>query len=162
MTPDMFRIWLDHRWAAGIVPMQFVLLSGVPLALFYCIDAAFLAANLSRLFAWGGDGAGCDHIDHSALRGAFRLGRDLFCPGDPAMATAAGSVGVAPPVVPIADLRTLSTPMLSLSARSSWERYSTCRICTRHGCTRCRPFSCSSPSAWLFISSSYISFNGDR
>jgi O-antigen/teichoic acid export membrane protein len=52
VTPDLFRIWLDQRWAAGVVPMQFMLLGGIPFVFYYCIDAAFLAANLSRLFAW--------------------------------------------------------------------------------------------------------------
>jgi PST family polysaccharide transporter len=52
LTPDLFQIWLDHRWALGGVPMQLVLLSGIPLAVFYCIDSALFAANLSRLFAW--------------------------------------------------------------------------------------------------------------
>ncbi len=52
LTPDLFQAWLDHRWAAGVIPMQLILLGGVPLAIFYCIDAAFFAANQSRLFAW--------------------------------------------------------------------------------------------------------------
>ena len=50
LTPDVFRIWLNERWLAGVVPMQFMLLSGIPLVLFYCIDAAFFAANQSRLY----------------------------------------------------------------------------------------------------------------
>jgi PST family polysaccharide transporter len=50
LTPDLFRIWLDQRWTAGVVPTQFLLLSGLPLVFFYCIDAALLAAKLSHLF----------------------------------------------------------------------------------------------------------------
>lgn len=51
VTPEIFRVWLDQRWSAGVLPMQLILLSGVPLAIFYCIDAAFFAANLSNMFA---------------------------------------------------------------------------------------------------------------
>ena len=50
LVPELFRLWLDHRWAPGIVPTQLLLLSGLPLAMFYCIDAALLAANLSSEF----------------------------------------------------------------------------------------------------------------
>jgi PST family polysaccharide transporter len=50
LVPELFRLWLDHRWAAGVVPTQLILLSGLPLVLFYCIDAALLAGNLSGVF----------------------------------------------------------------------------------------------------------------
>lgn len=50
IVPEVFRIWLDNRWAAGIVPTQLLLLSGPPLAVFYSIDAALLANNLSSVF----------------------------------------------------------------------------------------------------------------
>ena len=50
VTPDIFRLWLNENWLPGVVPMQFMLLSGIPLVLFYCIDAAFFAANQSRLY----------------------------------------------------------------------------------------------------------------
>jgi PST family polysaccharide transporter len=50
LAPDVFQLWLNERWLAGIVPMQFMLLSGIPLVLFYCIDQAFFAANQSRLY----------------------------------------------------------------------------------------------------------------
>jgi len=52
MTPDLFRIWLDQRWQAGVIPTQLLLLSGLPLVFLYCIDAALLAANLSSMFKW--------------------------------------------------------------------------------------------------------------
>jgi PST family polysaccharide transporter len=52
LAPDLFRLWLGQRWQAGIVPAQLLLLSGLPLVLFYCIDAALLAANMSSLFKW--------------------------------------------------------------------------------------------------------------
>lgn len=52
LAPDLFRLWLGHRWQAGVVPAQLFLLSGLPLVLFYCIDAALLAANMSSLFKW--------------------------------------------------------------------------------------------------------------
>jgi O-antigen/teichoic acid export membrane protein len=52
LTPDLFRIWLDHRWMAGVLPTQLMLLSGLPLVFFYCIDAALLAANQSSTFKW--------------------------------------------------------------------------------------------------------------
>jgi O-antigen/teichoic acid export membrane protein len=50
LVPELFRLWLDDRWAAGIVPAQLMLLSGLPLTMFYLIDAALLATNLSSLF----------------------------------------------------------------------------------------------------------------
>jgi O-antigen/teichoic acid export membrane protein len=50
LVPELFRLGLDDRWAAGIVPTQLMLLSGLPLAVFYSIDAALLATNLSSLF----------------------------------------------------------------------------------------------------------------
>lgn len=50
IMPDVFGVWLDQRWSAGLVPAQFVVLSGVPLVLFYCFDSAFLAAKLSSVF----------------------------------------------------------------------------------------------------------------
>jgi len=52
LVPDLFHIWLDQRWTDGVIPTQAILLGGIPLALFYCIDSAFFAANLSRIFAW--------------------------------------------------------------------------------------------------------------
>jgi len=50
VVPELFRIWLDQRWAPGVVPVQLILLSGLPLALFYCMDAALLAGSLSDVF----------------------------------------------------------------------------------------------------------------
>lgn len=50
LVPDLFRLGLDDRWAAGIVPTQLMLLSGPPLSVFYSIDAALLATNLSSVF----------------------------------------------------------------------------------------------------------------
>jgi O-antigen/teichoic acid export membrane protein len=52
LTPDLFRIWLNDRWRDGVIPMQYMLLSGIPIALFYCVDMAFFAANLSKYFVW--------------------------------------------------------------------------------------------------------------
>jgi PST family polysaccharide transporter len=50
LAPELFRVWLDQRWAAGVVPTQLILLGGVPLALCYCIDSALLGAGMSSLF----------------------------------------------------------------------------------------------------------------
>jgi len=50
LMPELYRLWLDQRWLAGVVPAQLVLLSGVPLVLFYCIDAALLGAKMSAVF----------------------------------------------------------------------------------------------------------------
>jgi PST family polysaccharide transporter len=50
LVPELFRLWLDQRWQAGIVPTQLIVLSGVPLVLFYSIDAALLAAGQSDMF----------------------------------------------------------------------------------------------------------------
>jgi O-antigen/teichoic acid export membrane protein len=50
LTPDLFRIWLDERWTLAVIPTQFLLFSGLPLVIFYCIDAGLLAAKLSNIF----------------------------------------------------------------------------------------------------------------
>jgi len=50
IMPDLFRVWLDQRWQAGTVAAQLIMLSGLPLVFYYCIDAALLAAKLSSLF----------------------------------------------------------------------------------------------------------------
>lgn len=50
LAPELFHVWLDQRWAAGVIPTQLVVLSGLPLVLCYGIDAALLAAGLSALF----------------------------------------------------------------------------------------------------------------
>jgi O-antigen/teichoic acid export membrane protein len=50
LVPELFRLGLDHRWEASIIPIQLMLLSGPPLTVFYCIDAALLATNLSSVF----------------------------------------------------------------------------------------------------------------
>ncbi|HVY14427.1 MAG TPA: oligosaccharide flippase family protein [Rhodopila sp.] len=50
IVPDLFELWLDHRWQPGIVPTQLMLLTGLPLAIFYSLDAALLAANQSSVF----------------------------------------------------------------------------------------------------------------
>jgi O-antigen/teichoic acid export membrane protein len=52
LSPDLFRVWLNHRWMPGVVPTQLMLISGVPLAFFYCIDSAFLGAKQSSVFKW--------------------------------------------------------------------------------------------------------------
>jgi PST family polysaccharide transporter len=52
VMPDLYHLWLDQRWLGGVVPAQLILLSGVPLTIFYCADAAFLGARLSALFKW--------------------------------------------------------------------------------------------------------------
>jgi O-antigen/teichoic acid export membrane protein len=50
LTPELFQVWLDQRWQAGVIPTQLMLLLGLPLVLFTCIDSALLAANLSTVF----------------------------------------------------------------------------------------------------------------
>jgi O-antigen/teichoic acid export membrane protein len=50
LTPSLFHLWLNRDWQAGIVPAQLVVLSGVPMVLFYSFDAALLAGNLSTIF----------------------------------------------------------------------------------------------------------------
>ena len=50
VMPELYRIWLDPRWLPGVAPTQLLLLSGPPLALVYCFDAAFLAARLPAVF----------------------------------------------------------------------------------------------------------------
>jgi len=49
VMPDLYRLWLDQRWFGGVLPAQLLLLGGVPLAFFYCADAAFLSARQSSL-----------------------------------------------------------------------------------------------------------------
>jgi O-antigen/teichoic acid export membrane protein len=50
LMPELYQIWLDPRWLPGVVPAQLLLLSGPPLALVYCFDAAFLAARLPVMY----------------------------------------------------------------------------------------------------------------
>ena len=50
LAPSLFHLWLKQEWQAGIVPAQLILLSGVPMVLFYSFDAALLAGNLSSVF----------------------------------------------------------------------------------------------------------------
>jgi PST family polysaccharide transporter len=50
LVPELFRLGLDDRWTAGIVPTQLLLLSGLPITVFYMMDAVLLATNLSSLF----------------------------------------------------------------------------------------------------------------
>jgi O-antigen/teichoic acid export membrane protein len=50
VMPELYRIWLDPRWLPGVAPAQLLLLSGPPLALVYCFDAALLAARLPAAF----------------------------------------------------------------------------------------------------------------
>jgi PST family polysaccharide transporter len=52
LSPDLFRIWLNEQWQPGVIPTQFILLSGLPLVLYYCIDSALLAAKQSTVFKW--------------------------------------------------------------------------------------------------------------
>src|SRR5258708_38848116 len=49
LVPELFRLGLAERWAGGIVPTQLMLLSALPLTVFYSIAAALLATNLSSL-----------------------------------------------------------------------------------------------------------------
>jgi O-antigen/teichoic acid export membrane protein len=51
VMPELYRIWLDPRWLPGVASAQLLLLSGPPLALVYCFDAAFLAARLPAVFS---------------------------------------------------------------------------------------------------------------
>jgi O-antigen/teichoic acid export membrane protein len=50
VMPELYRIWLDPRWLPGVAPAQLLLLSGPPLALVYCFDAAMLGARLPAAF----------------------------------------------------------------------------------------------------------------
>jgi PST family polysaccharide transporter len=50
IMPDLIGVWLDPRWLPGTVAAQFVVLGGLPLVVFYCLDAALLAAKLSSVF----------------------------------------------------------------------------------------------------------------
>ncbi len=51
VMPELYRIWLDPRWLPGVATAQLLLLSGPPLALVYCFDAALLAARLPAIFS---------------------------------------------------------------------------------------------------------------
>jgi O-antigen/teichoic acid export membrane protein len=51
MLPDLFHMWLDQRWAAGITPGRLIMLSGLPMVFAGSFDAAFLAARHSGLYA---------------------------------------------------------------------------------------------------------------
>jgi O-antigen/teichoic acid export membrane protein len=50
VMPELYRIWLDPRWLPGVAPAQLLLLTGPPLALVYCFDAALLGARLPAAF----------------------------------------------------------------------------------------------------------------
>ena len=50
LLPQLFHLWLNKDWQAGIVPAQLIMLSGAPMVLFYSFDAALLAGNLSSVF----------------------------------------------------------------------------------------------------------------
>ena len=50
VMPQLYRIWLDPRWLPGVAPAQLLLLTGPPLALVYCFDAALLGARLPAVF----------------------------------------------------------------------------------------------------------------
>jgi O-antigen/teichoic acid export membrane protein len=52
LSPELFRAWLNPHWNSGVVATQFILLSGIPLVLYYCIDSALLAAKQSSVFNW--------------------------------------------------------------------------------------------------------------
>ena len=49
LAPSLFHLWLKQQWQAGVVPAQLIVLGGVPMVLFYSIDAALLAGNLSSI-----------------------------------------------------------------------------------------------------------------
>jgi PST family polysaccharide transporter len=51
LMPDLFHMWLDHRWLPGIVPAQWMMLSGVPVLFTASLDVAFLAARQSGVYA---------------------------------------------------------------------------------------------------------------
>ena len=50
VMPEPYRIWLISRWLPGVAPAQLLLLTGPPLALVYCFDAALLGARLPAVF----------------------------------------------------------------------------------------------------------------
>jgi PST family polysaccharide transporter len=50
LIPQLFHLWLNKDWQAGIVPAQLIVLSGVPMVWLYSFDAALLAGNLSSVF----------------------------------------------------------------------------------------------------------------
>jgi O-antigen/teichoic acid export membrane protein len=52
LTPVLFTVWLDGRWADGRLPTQLVALSGIPTMLFFCATAGLMASQHSRLEAW--------------------------------------------------------------------------------------------------------------
>jgi len=48
VTPTLFHVWLDPRWADAVVPAQLMLLTCVPLVTQYISGAALLAMNFQR------------------------------------------------------------------------------------------------------------------
>ncbi len=46
VVPTLFHVWLDPRWAGGIVPTQFMLLGCMAAITHYCAGATLLALNL--------------------------------------------------------------------------------------------------------------------
>lgn len=50
LTPTLFGMWLDHRWAGAVIPTQLLLMSALPVVFCYCIDAALLGGKQSKVF----------------------------------------------------------------------------------------------------------------
>jgi O-antigen/teichoic acid export membrane protein len=50
LLPQLFHLWLSKAWQDGIIPAQLIVLSSVPMVLFYSFDSALLAANFSSVF----------------------------------------------------------------------------------------------------------------
>lgn len=49
IVPQLFSIWLNKEWQPGIVPTQLVVLTAVPMALYYSYFSAFMAAKQSSV-----------------------------------------------------------------------------------------------------------------
>ena len=90
LAPSLYHLWLKQQWQAGIVPAQLIVLSGVPMVLFYCFDAALLAGNLSSIFRRIANPPGRDGRGDGAVRRAVWADHRLSCAGRAAMAVAAG------------------------------------------------------------------------
>jgi PST family polysaccharide transporter len=51
VMPVLFHVWLDARWAAGVLTAQLMLLGAMPYAAHYALSAALLAMNKQSLIA---------------------------------------------------------------------------------------------------------------
>ena len=115
VMPELYRIWLDPRWLPGVASAQLLLLSGPPLALVYCFDAAFLAARLPSLFRRTSTIQAATTAVTMLLAASLRPRCHLSRPAAPQLGSATGLCVVATPQVPVGASAYLRLPLRLLA-----------------------------------------------